>query len=69
MLEDLDALATKLTELGGRVRLLRDENQQLRTDLAAAQGRLDNMQARVDQAMQRIDTLLERLPDDAEATR
>jgi cell division protein ZapB len=64
MLEELDALAAKLTELSGRVRALREENQQLRAQLAAAQAEFENVNTRVDEATERIDALLERLPAD-----
>ena len=68
MLEELDALAAKLTELSGRVRALREENQHLRAQVAAAQAELENMNARVDQASERIDALLAHLPMDGEPT-
>ena len=62
MLEDLDALAAKMTELSGRMRALREENQSLRTQLATANVDLDALRARVAGAMARIDALLARLP-------
>lgn len=64
MLEELDALAAKLAELSGRVLALREENQQLRAQLAAAQAHLETVTARVDQATARIDALLDRFPGD-----
>jgi uncharacterized protein (TIGR02449 family) len=62
MLDDLDALSGKLAELASRVRQLRAENQDLRAQLAAASGELDQMRDRVSQAMSRIDSLLGQLP-------
>ena len=62
MLEDLDALTEKMTLLAAQVRLLRDENQRLRANMAGANVELDALRARVAGAMQRIDELLERLP-------
>lgn len=67
MQEDLDALTAKLTELAGRVRALREENQQLRAQLRAASAELEQMRGRVANAMQRIDALIERLPAEAGA--
>jgi chromosome segregation ATPase len=67
MLEDLDALTTKLAELSGRMRALREENQRLRTQLATANVELDTLRGRVAGAMERIDALLSRLPPPAES--
>ncbi len=62
MLDDLEALAGKLTELSARVRHLRAENQQLRSQLATAGNELEAMRQRVAHAMARIDALLSQLP-------
>ena len=62
MLEEFEALAAKLTELSGRVRSLREENQRLRLQLTAAQTELERVNARVDEATERIDALLDHLP-------
>lgn len=67
MLEELDALTAKLTELSGHVRLLREENQQLRAQLASAHVQLDELRARVEVATQRLDALIEKLPADSAA--
>jgi chromosome segregation ATPase len=67
MLEDLDALTTKLAELSGRMRALREENQRLRTQLATANVELDTLRGRVAGAMERIDALLSRLPPPTES--
>lgn len=63
MLEEFDALATKLRDLTAMVQTLRGENQHLRAQLVAASTELDAMRERVDTATQRLDALLERLPD------
>ncbi len=65
MQEELDALTAKLTELAGRVRALREENQQLRAHILAASTELEQMRGRVANAMRRIDALIERLPAEA----
>jgi len=62
MLEDLDTLARKVTELAAMAQSLRTENQQLRAQLAAASAELDTLRGRVEQATQRLDAMLERLP-------
>jgi chromosome segregation ATPase len=62
MLDDLDALTEKMTLLAAQLRLLRDENQRLRGQVATANVELDALRSRVAGAMQRIDELLERLP-------
>lgn len=67
MLEELDALTAKLTELAGRVRSLREENQRLRAQILTASNELEQMRSRVANAMQRIDALIERLPGETPA--
>ena len=62
MLEELESLAAKLAELAGRVRLLQEENQRLRSQAAADRAQIDDLNRRVDAAGARIDALLERLP-------
>jgi len=62
MLEDLDALTGKLTELSARVRLLRAENVQLRSQVAASHVELAALRERVGMATQRLDALLAALP-------
>lgn len=66
MLEDLDALTSKMAELSGRMRALREENQRLRMQLATANVELDTLRGRVAGAMERIDALLARLPHPAD---
>lgn len=63
MLEDLEALRGKLTELNARVRMLREENQLLRVQVSDAQVELDALRSRVSGAVQRVDELLARLPE------
>ena len=62
MLDDLDGLTEKMTLLAAQMRLLRDENQRLRAQVAGANVELDALRTRLAGAMQRIDELLERLP-------
>jgi predicted nuclease with TOPRIM domain len=62
MLDDLEALRGKLTELNARVRMLREENQHLRAQVSDAQVELDALRGRVSGAVQRVDELLARLP-------
>ena len=62
MREDLELLASKLGELTQLVQTLRNENQQLRAQIAEASRELDAMRRRVDQASSRLDALLQRLP-------
>jgi phage shock protein A len=65
MLEDLDALAARIAELAKLVHGLRTENQQLRAQLATANGEVAELRQRIDEAGRRLDTLLERLPPSA----
>jgi uncharacterized protein (TIGR02449 family) len=67
MLDDLDTLARKVTELAHMAQSLRTENQQLRAQLAAASAELDSLRGRVEQATRRLDAMLERLPPPAPA--
>jgi cell division protein ZapB len=62
MHEDLDLLAVKVSDLAKMALSLRDENQRLRTELAAATVELETMRQRVEAASHRLDALLERLP-------
>ena len=63
MLDELDALGAKLGELKSRVRALREENQQLRAQLARAQADGEALRSKATAAMQRIDALLDRWPE------
>jgi chromosome segregation ATPase len=65
MLEEIESLSAKLAELAGRVHLLRDENQQLRTQLASANAQLGELRGRVEAATRRLDALIDRLPAEA----
>jgi outer membrane murein-binding lipoprotein Lpp len=58
MLDELDALAGKLTELSARVRMLRAENLQLRSQLAAANAETLALRERAAAATNRLDALL-----------
>lgn len=62
MVDQLDALATRLVELVAQVRHLREENHQLRTQLGNARAELAALNERVAVASRRLDGLIERLP-------
>jgi uncharacterized protein (TIGR02449 family) len=66
MLEELEALSTKLAELASHVRALKDENNRLRAQGAAATAELAGLRAKVTAATQRMDALLARLPQEDE---
>ena len=55
-------------ELVAHVRQLRDENQQLRTQLATSQSELAALNERVTVATRRLDELIARLPHEAGET-
>ena len=65
MLDQLDALTSRMQELVAHVRQLRDENHQLRTQLATSQTELAALNERIVTATRRLDALIERLPGDA----
>jgi hypothetical protein len=69
MLDELQTLGGKLTELAGLVRALREENHSLRQQLATAKAELAETRGRVDSATRRIDALVERLAADTGVTR
>jgi septal ring factor EnvC (AmiA/AmiB activator) len=62
MLEQLDALTGKLTELSARVKMLRSENVELRAQLAASVAELASVRQRTTAATQRLDALIADLP-------
>jgi uncharacterized protein (TIGR02449 family) len=62
MLEQLDALSTRLHDLVALVRQLRDENYQLRTQLAGARAETEALNARIGAATERLDALIARIP-------
>jgi len=51
-----------MRQLAGHVRQLRDENQNLRRQLAESQSELATLNERVTAATRRLDTLIEELP-------
>jgi len=65
MLDQLDALTLRMQELVAHVRQLREENHQLRTQLATSQSELAALNDRVALATRRLDGLIERIPRDA----
>jgi len=64
MLEELNALESKMRDLAAHVRQLREENQGLRRQLAASQSELTTLNERVAAATRRLDTLIEELPSE-----
>ncbi len=62
MLEPLDALTNRVNELVALVRHLREENHQLRTQVADAQAEAGALRERIAVAGRRLDTLLAQLP-------
>ena len=62
MLDQLDALTSRMQDLVAHVRQLRDENHLLRTQLATSQSELAELNERIATATRRLDALIERLP-------
>ncbi|SPE20009.1 hypothetical protein SBBP1_110051 [Burkholderiales bacterium] len=62
MLDQLDALTSRMQDLVAHVRQLRDENHMLRTQLATSQSELAELNERIATATKRLDALIERLP-------
>jgi len=62
MLDQLDALTTRMQDLVAHVRQLRDENHLLRTQLATSQSELAELNERIATATRRLDALIDRLP-------
>src|SRR5208282_4988104 len=68
MLDQLDALTSRMQELVAHVRQLRAENHQLRTQLATSQSELAGLNERIAAATRRLDGLIERLPREMRET-
>ena len=68
MLDQLDALTSRMHELVAHVRQLRDENHLLRTQLATSQSELAELNERIAAATRRLDDLIERLPREMRQT-
>lgn len=64
MLDQLDALTGRMQELVAHVRQLREENHQLRMQLAGSQAELAALNERIETATRRLDGLIARLPQD-----
>ncbi len=62
MFEELDRLAERISQLALLAQQLRDENHNLRKDLAASQAEARLLRSRLDAARARIETLIEKLP-------
>ena len=68
MLDQLDALTSRMQELIAHVRQLREENHQLRTQLASSKTELAELNERIATATRRLDDLIERLPREMRQT-
>lgn len=64
MLDQLDALTSRMQDLIAHVRQLRDENHLLRTQLATSQSELAELNERIATATRRLDALIDRLPSE-----
>ncbi len=62
MLEELDRLGERVSQLALLAQRLRDENQTMRADLTASQAEVRLLRSRLDAARARIETLIEKLP-------
>ena len=62
MQKELDSLAQKIRLAAELCQRLRNENQNLRQELAAAQQKVKLMGARLDEAKTRVETLIDSLP-------
>jgi cell division septum initiation protein DivIVA len=63
MLQELEALETKLTQLLETHRALREENVRLRQQLVALENSNKLLSGRLDAARSRVENLFEQLPD------
>lgn len=62
MLEELDRLGERVSQLALLAQQLRDENQTMRAALTASQAEARLLRSRLDAARARIETLIEKLP-------
>ena len=67
MVNELNALESKIAQVASLCRTLRDENSQLRLQLAAIEAEKKGLAERMDMARNRIDQLAQQLPE-AKAT-
>jgi cell division protein ZapB len=63
---ELNQLDDKLSQLVQLCHRLRNDNNELRQELAAAQNQNKQLTDKIESARQRLETLLSRIPEDAE---
>lgn len=63
MLNEFNALESKITQTVALCRSLREENTQLRQQLAAAEAEKKRLVERMDTARERLEQLAQRLPE------
>lgn len=61
---ELNSLEEKISQLVQLCHRLRNDNNELRQDLAAAQNQSKQLAEKIESARQRLETLLNRLPED-----
>ena len=68
MLNEFNALESKIAQTVALCRSLREENTQLRQQLAAAEAEKKRLAERMDTARERLEQLAQRLPEGETAT-
>jgi cell division protein ZapB len=63
MVNELNALESKIAQVASLCRTLRTENAQLRQQLAAAEGNMKNLSERMESARGRLEQLVQQLPE------
>ena len=63
---ELNTLDDKLSQLVQLCHRLRNDNNELRQELAAAQNQNKQLTDKIESARQRLETLLSRIPEDAD---
>jgi len=63
---ELNSLDDKLSQLVQLCHRLRNDNNELRQDLAAAQNQNKQLTDKIESARQRLESLLSRIPEDAD---
>jgi hypothetical protein len=62
MLEDLDHLASRISELALHVQAVRTDNQTLRADIAARDAEILRLRGALTEAFSQVNLMLDRLP-------
>ncbi len=63
MINELNALESKIAQVASLCRILRAENNQLRQQLVAAEAEKKNLEERMDNARNRLEQLARQLPE------